>query len=116
MEWRRNTLGKLPGLKMELANKVESKWMKKTRDMDKWHGICDQLVMAVAFDFDITWSWKKSVDWASVETSGRFTRGQMILERRPKVGWKPRNNPTNLVVVEKINEDFFKNILLQSMS
>lgn len=71
--------------------------------------VCDQL--AVAAVIDPRYVTQKSLHFATVELSGRFTRGQMVVDYGKKIaGKKP-----NVFLIDRVDIELFKKMMLWSL-
>uniref|UniRef100_A0A1L8DYD6 Putative inosine-uridine preferring nucleoside hydrolase n=1 Tax=Nyssomyia neivai TaxID=330878 RepID=A0A1L8DYD6_9DIPT len=100
MDWRMNVLGDISNRITKLLNPIEQKCY---RDFQDWMP-CDTILTAVVLAGKSMI--EKSTTWnATVELSGHHTRGQFILDHL-------RKKPDNLTIIEKVNQETFKDIML----
>ena len=70
--------------------------------------VCDQLAVAAAIDPRCVS--QQSAHYASVELSGRFTRGQMVVDYSKRIG-----KSANVVLIDQMNMELFKKMMLWSV-
>ena len=71
--------------------------------------VCDQLAVAAAID--PRYVVQKSLHFATVELSGRFTRGQMVVDYGKKIVGKT----PNVYLIDRVDIELFKKIMLWSL-
>lgn len=71
--------------------------------------MCDQLAVAAALDPRVVL--QQSLHFATVELSGRFTRGQMVVDYGKKIAGKS----PNVFLIDRIDVDHFKKMMLWSL-
>lgn len=111
--WRKNVLGSVATKQTTLFNRLEQVWFDNYEfDPDTWI-LCDQFAAMVALDKAVVT--EKRPKKATVELGGHLARGCMFLEQRAfeesKEGFR-----TNVVIVDKLDEEIVKKMLLDSFS
>lgn len=102
LEWRRKVLGQCS--KMTLLNQAEDKcYPFVTGETNSWVPADGYLAAIVLYPEEIVK--QKSEQHVTVELRGLFTRGQMVLDHL-------KNNKANVLVVEELDVEFYKNIVL----
>lgn len=101
MKWRLEVLGALDNDITKLLNALDHVIYVKREKI--YFKPCDALLTAV---FLCPEAVEVAADWhASVELNGRHTRGQLVLDHL-------KANKSNVQIVEKVDEELFKKILL----
>lgn len=72
------------------------------------HRACDQLAVAAAIDSRSVA--QKSLHYATVELSGRFTRGQMVVDYNGRLQKQP-----NVYLIDRMDVDVLKKMMLWSV-
>ena len=108
LDWRQNVLGKIESPMAEFLNSLEQPWFDRPGYGSVWKA-WDQLAMMAALEKE---SIVKSRSCkASVELQGRLTRGQMVIEKR---AFAAANAKRNVIVIDKLNEEIFKETLIRT--
>jgi len=106
-EWRMNVYGEVNSSQTHLMNKIEAE--SNATKFFETYIVCDQLAMAAAIDASCV---KKSTPhFATVELSGRFTRGQMVVDY-PRL---LRRSP-NVFIIDDIDVNLFKTMMRWSVN
>jgi len=106
-EWRMNVYGGIDSNESRLMNKIEAE--NNNKKHFEHYIVCDQIAMAAAIDSSCVT--KMSQHFASVELSGRFTRGQMIVDYSSVLCRSP-----NVFLIDRIDMNLFKTMLLWSVN
>ncbi|KAK2718814.1 inosine-uridine preferring nucleoside hydrolase-like [Artemia franciscana] len=102
-EWRKKKLGGLNTPQSQLLNRIESQYMEK-ETFPTWL-ICDQIAAAAYIDPGVIT--RSSEHFATVELTGRFTRGMMVVDHGKITKEKP-----NVTIVERVDVELIKDMLL----
>jgi len=98
MTWRKEVFGKIDSDKIRFLNKIEEPWYSGELYKEHWIA-CDQIIMAVFLDDSCVV--KRQKYWATVELTGEYTRGQMVVEKRADASDKLRANVDIVRILEK---------------
>ncbi|KAK6620638.1 hypothetical protein RUM43_010933 [Polyplax serrata] len=103
MDWRKNVLGALNSSAVELINKAE----KPQLVGDTWIS-ADTILTSIVIDDKLI---EKSSDYhAIVEPFGEYSKGALFIDYQ-----SDRNQTKNIRLIEKIDTETYKNMLLQNL-
>jgi len=109
LSWRKEELGKLETPQAKLMNQLEEVWFQDYAWGDNWI-LCDQLAMMAALYPESVL--KSSEHVATVELGGHWTRGMMLLDKRPE-GQKAVKNVT---IIEKLDTKLLMDVLQKAFT
>lgn len=107
MAWRYDILGAIENPLCELITRAEKKVYHELKDWDKWCP-CDAYV-AASFIEPLKMVTKHLSYHGTVELHGWKTRGQVVLDHL-------RTEDDNLIIIESLNEEYFKQMLIKAAS
>lgn len=111
--WARRTLGSLKTAQMELLNKLFERWSAE-KAFDDQFVMCDQVAMAVFIKPEVA-ATSEIFHGCTVELQGASTRGMMVIEKRHRHD-VTKMTSIKVEIVEKINSDMFKDLLVDLLS
>ncbi|XP_057373441.1 nucleoside hydrolase-like [Daphnia carinata] len=106
-DWRINTYGGVDSPQCRLMNKIEAQII--ARKYFDTYIVCDQLAVAAAID--PRYVTQQSLHYATVELSGNYTRGQMVVDYGKKIVGKT----PNVYLIDRVDIELFKKMMLWSL-
>jgi len=101
-----NVYGAVDSNQSRLMNKIEAE--SNSKKFFETYIVCDQLAMGAAIDARCVT--KSSHQFATVELTGRFTRGQMVVDYSGQLRRAP-----NVFLIDDIDMNLFKTMMLWSV-